>query len=166
MAVERDEKTGESAAGAAAETAPVHPAPISRRMLMRGAMVSVPTILTLHSGALLANASSMMVTGNATTGGASTEDGVYHCLDTGGQPSGNWNLDNGSQVTNLTVGQPYDYTLPDTNEPVTGFGDEMCGTGALNVNGGSANIPKGMLLSATAYASLYGTGAINVVQDL
>ena len=105
MTDERDPSSGDASQGVTAGQEPVS---VSRRMLLRGATAAVPTILTLQSGAALANSSNGWTGGGSSQGGSLqhtvTEGGQtkYACLATGnGQTQGPYQLQylDGQRVT-------------------------------------------------------------------
>lgn len=186
-------------------------APMTRRALLSGAAVTVPTILTLHSGAALAMSSNLV---RAAVGAPTDPDGNYLCLDvssTYGETRKRGVYDLGSpahgEVSIIPSETQYHREPVDGSQPVTG--PEMCdrggtyyykGTGptsrpydprrrfrswGVNNNtwgnkfdgwgdksgghpgGGTdgwqqAEIPRGVLCSATALASFAARGAIDI----
>ena len=160
-------------------TPAVTPPPITRRMVLRGASAAVPTILTLQSGAALANASNGLVSGSSGTCGSGDTVPVdasgqyspggtphYACLETRGVTSGQYEFIDGNPLKLVPADARFkDTTSSCTNKLVSG--DDLCRTGGLAKyppSGGQPtdiSIPKGMLLSATAYSSLAAAGVID-----
>src|SRR5512139_3542735 len=109
MTDERDPSSGDASQGVTAGHGPVS---VSRRMLLRGATSAVPAILTLQSGAALANASNGWTGGSSGTGGTGDTVNVngqrsYVCLATNnGQTSGAYQLANpdGNPATVIPAG--------------------------------------------------------------
>ena len=107
------------------------PSSISRRVLIRGMAVTVPTVLTLHSGAALAMSSNLI----RTAVGAQTDpDGNYLCLDTSstyGETRKRGVYDLGSpahgEVTAIPSEREYFLEPKDDSRSVTG--PEMCDRG-------------------------------------
>lgn len=147
----------------------VMPPPISRRALLRGAATAVPTILTLHSGAALANASNLMIGGSSGQNNTGTRVDInapqdhYACLATTGQTSGNYNFIDGNPVTLV----PANVQFKDETTNSWVYGDDMCALGGdFKYKGNTYYVRKGMLLSATAYTSLTTAGVIDPIRLL
>lgn len=159
--------------------ASVVPLPITRRLVLRGASAVVPTILTLQSGAALANASNGMISGSSGTCGTGETVPVdslgnyspsgtphYACLETDGVSSGPYDFIDGNPLKLI----PADVRFKDTTSSCANklvSGDDLCRTGGpvkYPPTGGQPtdiSIPRGMLLSATAYSSLAASGVID-----
>jgi hypothetical protein len=140
---------------------------ISRRAILTGAAVAMPTILTLHSGAALANASNGLIggaSGTANTGTKVYVNGQYEyvCLATTGQTSGVYDLPypSGNPATGIPAGVKFKDKSVTPNVDV--YGDDMCRKGGtFRYQSTDYYVPKGMLLSATAYSSLSAAGVID-----
>jgi hypothetical protein len=78
---------------------PAASGPISRRDILRGASATVPTILTLGSGAAQA-ASSLWITSSNTNEPAGES---YACLETDGQPGPRYYYDSGADVALISA---------------------------------------------------------------
>lgn len=105
--------------------------PLTRRALLSGAAVSVPTILTLHSGAALAMSSNLV---RAAVGAPKDPDGNYLCLDvssTNGETRRRGVFDLGSppygEVSVIPSETQYYREPVEGGQPVTG--PEMCSRG-------------------------------------
>jgi hypothetical protein len=135
---------------------------VSRRAVLSGAKAAVPAIVTLYSGAALANSSSNLVTVDPQAG---TVNGKYNCLDTEG-------LDWVRERT-YHLGEPplahvsringYDtFYKPGLNGQPSStrvYGPEMCARGGDYYKKTwysgfkKVNVKKGGMLSGTAMAS-------------
>lgn len=145
-------------------------APVSsgRRALLRGAMATVPTVMTLHSGAALARSSNLVGAGPD----AGADGGQYRCLDTETvyQTSNPNVYDLGdppmAHVTTIRTDVAY-YRLENVGssgnlkptDPVTG--PTMCRDGGTffrksGYTSGKVEVKRGVLVSATALASFSG----------
>lgn len=128
MTAELEKTAGELAGDRTAQ----HPkAPITRRALLSGAAVTVPTILTLHSGAALAMSSNLV---RAAAGAPTDPDGNYLCLDvssTYGETRTRGVYDLGSpahgEVSVIPSETQYYLEPTDGSQPVTA--PEMCDRG-------------------------------------
>lgn len=149
-------------------------APISRRALLRGASAAVPTILTLHSGAALAQTSNLVGTVQYASQ-AIGENNAVQCLDyasaVGGTPAQLDLGDNPSLHVQYVPQRQYylptaDGTGGDWTKPVsTEYVCQKGGTYWWRENGttgkpikltsttGVQNVNYGFMVSATALAS-------------
>jgi hypothetical protein len=156
MAVENDE-TGR---GTLAKDPGSRPVSISRRALLRGASAAVPTILTLHSGAALAQTSNLV----GAQPFATKENNQYRCLDTSSvYRSNKANVyDLGSppmgHVTRIQADGAYyrpGSNGQQSNDAVTG--PTMCQEGGTFYRKSSGwtqvSVEQGVLVSATALSS-------------
>lgn len=143
---------------------------ISRRTLLRGATVALPTVMTLKSGAALAASSNLMGTVR-TASEAVGEGGRVQCLDAASAEGGTTaRLDLGTDpMLHVQYVTPRTYylgnsnnTAGDPNKPVTI--DRMCRVGGrywyrdqgwrqISVGYNRRGIEAGFLVSATALAS-------------
>lgn len=142
---------------------------ISRRALLRGASAAVPTILTLQSGAALAQSSNLVGTVQSAAQ-AVGEDGKVQCLDmasaVGGSPAQlDLGLDPALHVQYITNRQYYwpntSGTNGDESKPVTI--EQMCQAGGKffykdrgwqpTLSPAGDPIQAGFMVSATALAS-------------
>ena len=141
----------------------------SRRALLRGAMVAVPTVLTLHSGAVLARSSNLVGVGPE----AGPEGGQYRCLDTetvyrtknpnvydlGDPPM--------AHVTTIRSDVRYQRLYPAGKSGGLKRGEgvrqaTMCREGGTfyrnsGYTSGNVQVKRGVLVSATALASFSGS---------
>lgn len=139
-----------------------------RRALLRGALATVPTVMTLHSGAALARSSNLVGAGPD----AGADGGQYRCLDTETvyQTSNPNVYDLGdppmAHVTTMRTDVAY-YRLENAGssanlkptDPVTG--PTMCREGGTffrksGYTSGKVEVKRGVLVSATALASFSG----------
>ncbi len=141
----------------------------SRRALLRGAMVAVPTVLTLNSGAALARSSNLVGVGPE----AGPEGGQYRCLDTETvyQTSNPNVYDLGdppmAHVTTIRSDVRYQRLKAAGNSGVLKPGDgvsqaTMCREGGTfyrnsGHTSGNVQVKRGVLVSATALASFSGS---------
>jgi hypothetical protein len=151
--------TDEQQPEAGSPASPQTQGPVSRRMLLRGA---APAIVTLYSGAALAQSSNLISAPPA----AMAEDNKYRCLDTASvYPTDKPNVyDLGTtpmaHVTQIRSTKDY--------FPTGGFGDypsgsevtakQMCTSGGQYVRQDNwgytrVNVSRGVLVSATAINS-------------
>jgi hypothetical protein len=133
---------------------------LSRRALLRSASIAVPTILTLHSGAALAQTSNLV--GAAPT--PTVQDNKYRCLDTSSVYRSNKPnvYDLGSpplgHVTRITADGAY-YRVGSNGQPSNNAvsGPTMCNEGGAfyrKANGWTqVSVEQGVLVSATALSS-------------
>jgi hypothetical protein len=128
MTAELDKTAGELAGD---RTAQRSQAPMTRRALLSSAAVTVPTILTLHSGAALAMSSNVV---HAAVGAPKDPDGNYLCLDvssTYGETRRRGVYDIGSpahaEISVIPSDTEYYLEPKDGSQPVTG--PEMCERG-------------------------------------
>jgi hypothetical protein len=157
-------------AGTQGKTGDERGAPVSsgRRALLRGAMATVPTVMTLHSGAALARSSNLVGAGPD----AGADGGQYRCLDTETvyQTSNPNVYDLGdppmAHVTTIRSDTTY-YRLETMGssenlkptDPVTG--PTMCKEGGTffrksGYTSGNVEVKRGVLVSATALVSFSG----------
>ncbi len=146
------------------ESSPV-PQKVSRRLLLRGASVAVPAILTLQSGAALAR-SSNLIGGNTYS---RAEDGKFNCLDFDGiDATDNPQVfDLGSppmgHVTRIDADSRYFRTDPSESYS-WGSGPQEVPKSKMCADGGTyyrqnrwrttqVRVKRGMLVSATALNS-------------
>lgn len=109
MTEQTDKTRSQPVEDVAAQAGSAAPAGISRRDVLRGATVAVPTILTLHSGTALAVAStSSKVSASATPGRVGDN---YVCLDTTGQVGPAYDVTNGARAKAVPV--VYEYVSTD-----------------------------------------------------
>ena len=132
-------------------------------MLLRGGTAVVPTILTLHSGAALANSSNLIA---AAQGAAS--DGNYYCLNEGqySDPAA-YKLDVGDRTE--LVGSRIDGAQEYFDSAGNAVTDKtlMCAEGgnfSRTVGGELKPVPKGALVSATALLSFTARGTVNFTE--
>lgn len=135
---------------------------ISRRTLLRGASAAVPTILTLQSGAALAQSSNLIGT-TQDVNNAIGEGGNVQCLDMASAVDGTpTKLDLGPNPSLHVqyVSQRQYYRTTDTNQPVDV--KEMCERGGTywyedggwqHTQSSGNGIQAGFLVSATALSS-------------
>ena len=138
------------------------PAPLSRRALIRGGAAAMPVILTLQSGAALARSSNLI---GAASDGTTDALGRKLCLDTNsvipvGGNSGKYDLGEPpyAQVTAINDRDYYHNPNfgPDLSEA------RMCQTGQISYyyqdpDWQQVQVPKGILVSATALSSFAGS---------
>ncbi len=149
----------------AAERAPAPPATISRRMLVRGASVAVPTILTLNSTAAVGWAIASNTIG---TKAATGDQGDALCLDlssTGGEVKpGVYALGDPpyAEVIRIPSSNEYRSTVGGTGQPTTIYPEDVCLDGGYIEYKGSSGgwtaldtrpLPPGALVSNAAVAS-------------
>ena len=173
MTVRQDEANGSGASldEVAGSTRAQSPAPsrkrLSRRLMLRGAGVALPAMLTLHSGA----ASALARSSNLISGSGETQpDGTALCLDeTAGVPLDDGRIDLGNEGTGTVWEIPGDgqyYAQPDGTEPLTAA--EACErSGDLYYASGetfpkAAKVNGGIMISATALTSFASRGILNV----
>jgi hypothetical protein len=140
----------------------------SRRALLRGAVVAMPTVMTLHSGAALARSSNLVGVGP----GAGPEGGQYRCLDTEtvfrtDNPNV-YDLGNPPMAHVTTIRNDVRYHRLERIGSTNLFrpGEEvsaptMCREGgqffrASGYTSGQVNVKRGVLVSATALSSFSG----------
>src|SRR5262245_32929119 len=91
MSTDRTPASSERTAHAGEPSTDVSKVNVSRRALLRGASVALPTILTLHSGAALAAQSSSRYIGTVSKASkAAAPDGRIQCLDENSTVGGTW----------------------------------------------------------------------------
>lgn len=140
--------------------APARSPAISRRALLRGASAAVPTIMTLQSGAALAQSSNLVGFGNA---GADI-DGKYHCLDATGVPLTNGKADIGNppHAHVQRISEREWYRDANGQYPITE--PTMCNEGGTFYHAGGPTegnqVVAGVVTSSGAYASFVGSGGI------
>lgn len=154
------EHDGSGQSRVADEAARVASVSLSRRALLRSASVAVPTILTLHSGAALAQTSNLV--GAAPT--PSVQDNTYKCLDTSSVLRSNkpnvYDLGNPplGHVTRIQANGSY-YRIGSNGQPsnVAVSGPTMCNEGGAFYRKSSGwtqvSVEQGVLVSATALSS-------------
>ena len=166
MPVERNDEDRGTETGAAVEQVPVVSRPLSRRALLRGAAVTVPTILTLHSGAALAFSSNLIGVDPAAEPVVGDN---YACLDLS---SSSTVVEVPDRLNTYDLGDPVNadvtaiptarehFRTKDRSSPVSG--PVMCDEGGTFYFKDSSNqwatgtVKQGVLLSATAMASFTG----------
>jgi hypothetical protein len=135
------------------------PESVARRSILKGAVAAAPVIATLPSGAALARSSSLI--GSSTAAGSLDRDGRTLCLDeTSGERIGT-TVDLGpypdGRVTRITQ---RDYRIAPRGgaDPISEA--DMCARGGpfyYQASGWqTANVPRGILVSATALSSFAG----------
>lgn len=145
------------------------PVSVARRALLRGAMATVPTVMTLHSGAALARSSNLVGVGPT----AGSEGGKFRCMDTETvYKTDNPNVyDLGdppmAHVTTIRDNVTYQRLERVGNSSnfkpgATVHASDMCregGTFYRNSGSSSGNVAvkRGVLVSATALASFSGS---------
>lgn len=135
--------------------------PLNRRRVLKVAVATAPFIATLPSGAALARSSNLI---SATSAGGKDLAGRTQCLDlkSGTGDFSNGVLDLGTPPQgNLTRITERDYhTAANGGSPVITEA-EMCNQGGTfyyqSTGWQSANVPKGILVSATALSSFAGS---------
>lgn len=150
------------------------PAPVSRRILLRGAAAAVPTILTLHSGAALARTSNCISLARE-----AAPDGLNRnlCVDLVTPPNPPTLVDGNlydlgeppaAKVTAIPVDREYRTEANNgANSTVKTPGD-MCESGGTywykddSDKWTEAQVPRGMMASATALGSFTGPGSISI----
>ena len=136
------------------------PESVARRSILKGAMTAAPVIATLPSGVALARSSSVI--GSSRPAGALDREGRTLCLDArsgdlvgtvvdlGTPPSGS--------VTAITE-RDYRTGPRGSADPITEA--EMCASGGdfyyQDAGWQTANVPRGILVSATALSSFAGS---------
>ena len=142
---------------------------VARRALLRGAMATVPTVMTLHSGAALARSSNLVGVGPT----AGSEGGKFRCMDTetvyktdnpnvydlGDPPMAHVTTirDNVKFRRVERVGHSYIYRPGAEVSPA-----DMCREGGafFRIDGWNSRqvaVKRGVLVSATALASFSGS---------
>lgn len=148
----------------AAERAPATPATISRRMLVRGASVAVPTILTLNSTAAVGWAIASNTIG---TKAATGDQGDVLCLDLGSTGDevkpGVYALGDPpyAEVIKIPSSNEYRSRVGGTGQPTTIYPEDVCLDGGYIEYKGDGDwtplktqpLPPGALVSNAAVAS-------------
>jgi hypothetical protein len=140
---------------------PNQEADLSRRALLRGATVAVPTILTLHSGAALARSSNLI----GAAPNASAEGNKLRCLDTSSvyrtEKPNVFDLGEDPMAHVTTIRTNKQYFRPGNNDQPSNNsvgGQQMCSNGGrfFRKDGNSftrVRVKRGVLVSATALSS-------------
>ena len=166
MTVELEKTECGLAETAATEQAPAY---VSRRMLLRGAAVSVPTVLTLHSGAAFAFSSNLI---GAAAGAPKDPNGNYLCLDVSstagpGPRGGVYDLGAPAYADVAAIPSNREYHTEKKSGSPKVTGPQMCSSGGdfyykkYGATWKPVNVKRGVLVSATALSSFSGSN-INV----
>jgi hypothetical protein len=136
------------------------PESVARRSILRGALVAAPVIATLHSGAALARSSSLI--SSTSPSNALDGSGRTLCLDArSGELSGTvMDLDTPPSGS-VTAIRPRDYRTEPRGSASPISEAEMCARGGdfyyQSSGWRTANVPRGILVSATALSSFAGS---------
>jgi hypothetical protein len=155
-----NDESGKSDASLSASVAlNAAPAAVSRRALLRGATIAAPTILTLYSGAALAQSSNLI--GAAPT--ATAENNRYNCLDTSSvyvtDKPNVYDLGEQPMAHVTTIQADGKYYTPTSGASTQVTAPQMCSNGGWykrkNSTGGftDVQVSRGVMISATALSS-------------
>ena len=136
MTDQTDKAVTEPTADVAQESASGAVAGISRRDVLRGASVALPTVLTLHSGAAMAVASSHVT---ATNNPTPYQDN-YICLDTTGQSGPAYYYGDGARAVAVSSKYQYVSTRELTNAGCKSLSDDKEISKALNNKDRAVNV--------------------------
>lgn len=141
---------------------------LTRRTVLRGAAVTLPTVLTLHSGAALAFSSNLI---GAANGAPKDPSGNHLCLNVSstagrGPTGGTYDLGSPAYAEVTKIPSNREYHTDDSLGSPKVQGPQMCAKGGKyyykkNWGWKEAKVPKGVLLSATAIASFTASGGVH-----
>ena len=130
---------------------------MNRRRLLKVAVATAPVIATLPSGAALARSSNLI---GPTSGAGTDSKGRTLCLKFGKSVDGM--IDLGAQPSGrVTAIKDREYRVDDSTSAATITEKQMCQKGGQfyyqTSNWRSVNVPKGIVVSATALSSFAGS---------